>query len=84
LGRCVAADHLTFRTGEVIVGRRGMLVNGVLHVWGYPGAELDEVQIIADETPNRLAVTYSWIARTGRQYATAFAPLPPGDDVGAE
>ncbi len=84
LGRRAMADHLTFRTGDVIVGRRGMLVNGVLHVWGYAGARLDAVQVIDDEKPNRLAFTYSWIARTGRQYATAYAPIPDGCSIGAD
>lgn len=76
LGRRTMRDHLTFRTGEVILGPRGMLVNGVLHVWGYPGARLEDVRLVDDERPNRLAITYSWVARTGRQYHTAHAPVP--------
>jgi hypothetical protein len=51
-------------------------VNGVLHVWDTFGARLYGIELIENERPRRLAVTYSFITRTGRQYATAFAPVP--------
>lgn len=76
LGRWTAAGQLTYRTGEVILGDRGMLVNGALHVWDYFGSQLDGIELIETETPRRLAVTYSFLTRTGRQYATAYAPVP--------
>jgi uncharacterized membrane protein len=76
IGRRTSAAHLAYRTGEVIIGERGMIVNGVLHVWDMFGSQLDGIELIETERPRRLAVTYSFITRAGRQYETAFAPFP--------
>lgn len=67
--------HLTFRTGEVIVGRRGLLVNGVLHAWGgflswLSGATLEK------GPPAILTVTYGYLARYGPQYVSVSLPVP--------
>lgn len=76
LGRRAMANHLAFRGGEVIIGRRGLMVNGVLHVWGYVSSRLDDIEHHDTEWPNRLTFTYSWVSRTGRQYWSAHVPLP--------
>lgn len=76
LGRWSSAAQLAYRDGEVIIGDRGMMVNGVLHVWDYVGSRLDGIELIATEQPRRLAVSYSFITRAGRQYETVFAPVP--------
>lgn len=64
------------RSGEVIVGRDGLLFNGVLHVWNtmlsWPGrAHFDE------GPPPMLTITYKYAARTGAQPVHVQLPVPP-------
>lgn len=71
-GQRISARHLEFRSGEVIVGERGLLFNDVLHVWSVPlswlaGAELG---------PDGLAVAYAYFSRMGPQYVTVLLPAP--------
>jgi hypothetical protein len=71
----IRRKHLAFRTGEVIVGRRGLLVNGVLHVWGgflswLSGATLEK------GPPAILTITYGYLARYGPQYVSVALPVP--------
>ncbi|NJL50346.1 MAG: hypothetical protein HC909_01125 [Blastochloris sp.] len=84
VGRWSSTAQLTYRDGVVIIGNRGMLVNGALHVWDYVGSRLDGIELIETEQPRRLAVTYSFLTRAGRQYETVFAPVPDdGTDLAA-
>lgn len=74
LGGRVRQDHWRMRDGRVIVGERGLLFNGVLHVWALPLTRLDGVTTARD--PDRMIVRYSWLARTGRQSAAVTLPVP--------
>jgi uncharacterized membrane protein HdeD (DUF308 family) len=76
----IARRHLSFRSGEVIVGRDGLLVNGVLHVWSVPlswlvGATLD---------PGAMTVTYAHFIRYGVQTVDVLLPVPHGAQEDAQ
>ena len=71
--------HLIFRTGEVIIGRRGLLVNGVLHVWGGLLSWLSAASL-EDGKPPMLTITYAYLARYGAQYVNVLVPVP-GDCI---
>lgn len=82
LGSRARRAHWRMRDGRVIVGERGLLFNGVLHVWALPLTRLDGVGLSQD--PNRLIVRYSWLTRVGRQSAAVTLPVPPGAEGEAE
>lgn len=71
----IRRKHLTFRTGEVIVGRRGLLVNDVLHVWGGFFSWLSAASLEDGKHP-MLTITYSYLARYGLQYINVLVPVP--------
>jgi hypothetical protein len=71
LGQRAMAEHLKFRTGEMIVGERGLLCDGVLHAWDIPLSRLADASLGRDS----LEVTYAYYARSGTQYATALLPV---------
>lgn len=71
LGRRATAAHLEFRTGEMIVGERGLLCDGVLHAWDVPLSWLADASL----GPMALEVTYAYYARSGAQYVTARLPV---------
>jgi len=61
---------------EVIVGAEGLIVNGVLHVWGtyltwLVGATIERGR------PASLVVTYAYLARVGPQFVSVVLPVPP-------
>lgn len=71
----IRRKHLTFRTGEVIVGRRGLLVNDVLHVWGVFLSWLSAASLEKGKHPV-LTITYGYLARYGPQYINVSVPVP--------
>lgn len=71
----IRRKHLTFRTGEVIVGRRGLLVNDVLHVWSGFFSWLSAASLEDGKHP-MLTITYSYLARYGLQYINVAVPVP--------
>jgi hypothetical protein len=82
-GNRIRRIHLTFRTGEVIVGRRGLLVNGVLHAWGGLLSWLSGAALEAGP-PAILTVTYGYLARYGPQYVSVPLPVAPDSVAAAE
>jgi hypothetical protein len=74
LGGRATRERFKLRSGEVIVGERGLLVNDVLHVWGTYLSWLSRVEIEKGPPP-ALLVTYAYLARHGSQPATVSLPL---------
>jgi hypothetical protein len=74
LGNWASRERFEFRSGEVVVGERGLLINDVLHVWGTPFSWLACVKIEEGESPV-LLVTYAYVARHGAQMTTVSLPL---------
>jgi hypothetical protein len=75
LGARVQEAHWRPTSCEVIVGARGLLVNGVLHVWALPLSRLLGARLVTH--PRALVVTYGWFARSGRQDVEVILPVPP-------
>lgn len=82
LGGRAMRRQWTWRDGEVIVGERGLLFNGVLHVWGLPLTRLTTVERIRD--PGSLVVGYAWVARTGVQSTSVTLPIVRDAQVEAD
>jgi hypothetical protein len=61
--------------GRVVIGRRGLLVDGELHVWAIPIGGLETVALSAGE--RRLDVVYGWVSRVGWQSVGVSIPVPP-------
>jgi hypothetical protein len=74
LGGRAARERFELRTGEIIVGERGLVINGVLHVWGTYASWLSRVEIETGPPP-ALLVTYAYFARHGAQPATVSLPF---------
>jgi uncharacterized membrane protein YhdT len=67
--------QMRFRSDRIIVGRDGLMMNGILHVWAVPltwlvGAEL------AERPPATLSVTYAVLGRAGPSLQTVVLPVP--------
>lgn len=75
IGRRVEEIHWRHRDGEVIVGERGVLSNGVLHVWDLPLNRLRGAALGA--RPPTLTIAYAWFGRYGWQEAAVDLPVPP-------
>jgi hypothetical protein len=75
-GNRVTRKQLTMRSGEVIVGKRGVLVNGVLHVWGTFLSRLSGATLERGSNP-ALRISYSVLARHARQEVAVTLPLAP-------
>ncbi|NLH79867.1 MAG: hypothetical protein GX458_03355 [Phyllobacteriaceae bacterium] len=73
-GRRTQASQWRRRTGEVIVGERGLLRDGVLHVWAVPLSRLIGARM--QERPLGLVVTYGWWSRAGWQAVSVALPVP--------
>jgi hypothetical protein len=74
-GTRVRRIQMLFRSDRIVVGRGGLMVNGILHVWAVPltwlvGAEL------ADRPPATLSVTYAVLGRFGPNLQTVVLPVP--------
>mgnify|MGYP001342108789 CR=1 FL=1 len=61
------------RDGVVIVGERGLLLNGVLHCWGIPFSWLSNAAL--DESKPDLTVMYAYLSRYGPQFVTVTLPV---------
>lgn len=74
LGRRAARDLWRWRGGEAIVGRRGLIFNGALHVWAVPLTRLVGAQVAGE--PPALVVAYRYLGRAGAQTVTVTLPAP--------
>jgi hypothetical protein len=74
LGNWASRERLEYRSGEVVLGERGLLFNDVLHVWGTPFSWLEGVEIEEGESP-ALIVTYAYMARHGAQTTRVALPF---------
>lgn len=75
LGQRALAAQLVYRGGEAIVGERGVLFNGVLHVWGAPLSWLTGARLSPDE--RMLEIDYAFLSRLGAQGVSILLPVPP-------
>ena len=75
LGERVRKKQLQPRSRQVIVGRDGLLVNDVLHVWRTPLSWLVGTRI-EPGSPTVLTVTYAFLARYGAQSVDVVLPVP--------
>ena len=75
VGSMTRRSHLEPQDGEVIVGRHGLIVNNVLHVWSAWLAWLSSVEL-EHGPPAILTITYAFLARYGPQYVTVPLPVP--------
>ena len=76
-GNRIRKRHLQMRSGEIIVGTEGVLVNDVLHVWSaflswLVGAEIEK------GPPPILTITYGFWGRYGPQFVGVMLPIGPG------
>jgi hypothetical protein len=76
LSNRVRKRHLAMRSGAIIVGAHGLLVNDVLHVWSVPTSWLSAVELERGPTPI-LTITYATAGRYGTQYIGVLLPVPP-------
>lgn len=82
LGQRAMAAQLVYRGGEAIVGERGLLFNGVLHVWGAPLSWLTGARLSRDG--RSLEVGYAYLSRLGAQNVSTLLPVPPESRAAAE
>lgn len=74
-GKRVNRIQMQFRSDRIVVGRDGLMMNGILHVWAVPltwlvGAELEE------RPPATMSVSYAVLGRFGPQVQTITLPVP--------
>lgn len=75
LGNRATQRQWQMASGEVIVGRDGLLFNGTLHIWSTMMS--GKVRAGFDEgPPPLLAVRYSYVTRAGMQPVTVILPVP--------
>jgi hypothetical protein len=74
-GNRVRKKQLEPRSGEIIVGTDGLLVNEVLHVWRTPLSWFSGTRIELGP-PALMTVTYGFLARYGVQYVDVMLPVP--------
>lgn len=82
LGQRAMAAQLVYRGGEAIVGERGLLFNGVLHVWGAPLSWLTGASLSRDGRV--LEIGYAFLSRIGAQGVSVLLPVPPEARAEAE
>lgn len=82
LGRRAMEAQLVYRGGEAIVGERGLLFNGVLHVWGAPLSWLTGARLSRDG--RALEVDYAFLSRLGAQGVSVMLPVAPESRAAAE
>ncbi len=78
LGTHIYASQLQYRTGEVIVGRRGVSVDGVLHAWDNWLSWPEGGEVIERPVP-MLVVGYGFWTRYGPQHVAVRMPLMSSD-----
>jgi hypothetical protein len=76
LGRRTMRRHWVWRGGEAVVGERGLVFNGVLHVWDAPLTQLRGARVSA--SPPALVVAYRYWSRAGAQGIETVIPVPRG------
>jgi hypothetical protein len=76
LSNRVRKQHLKMRSGEIIVGPQGLLVNDVLHVWATPLSWLSRVDL-EQGPPVVMTITYAIVGRSGTQHIGVMLPVPP-------
>jgi hypothetical protein len=76
-GNRIRKSHLQMRSGEIIVGTDGLLVNDVLHVWSVPLSWLADVEMEKGPPPI-LTITYAFWGRYGPQFVGVMLPIGPG------
>jgi hypothetical protein len=76
LGKRLALAHARLRSGEIIVGRKGLLANDVLHVWGSFLSWLSKVSLHRGRHPS-LTVSYFVVTRLGAREVSVTLPLSP-------
>lgn len=81
-GQRVMRRQLEYRGGEAIVGERGLMFNGVLHVWGAPLSWLTGARVSRDG--RALEVDYAFLSRLGAQGVAVLVPVPPEAQAEAE
>jgi hypothetical protein len=69
------------KLGEAYVGKRGVLLNESFHSWNFL-SWLEDVSI--DRKRKLLVITYSALARYGKDYFTVNIPIPDGKEKEAE
>jgi hypothetical protein len=79
-GNRVRRKQLQPRSGEIIVGTDGLLVNDVLHVWRTPLSWFIGSRIESGP-PTLMTITYGFLARYGVQTVDVLLPVPD-DQVG--
>lgn len=77
LSNRVRKRHLQMRSGEIIVGTEGLLVNDVLHVWSAFLSWLVGAEIEKAPRPI-LTITYAFWGRYGPQFVGVMLPIGPG------
>lgn len=77
LGNRVRKSHLQMRSGEIIVGTQGLLVNDVLHVWSAFMSWLVDAEFDKGPPPV-LTITYAFWGRYGPQFVGVMLPVAPG------
>jgi hypothetical protein len=76
LSNRVRKRHLQMRSGEIVVGTDGLLVNDVLHVWSVPMSWLCGAAL--EQGPDAiLTITYATAGRYGTQHISVTLPVPP-------
>lgn len=80
VGKRITTSHLTMRSGEVIIGKEGVLVNDVLHVWAVPLSRLSDAGLANDV----MYVDYAYWGRSGPQCVTIRLPVTAESRRGAE
>jgi hypothetical protein len=76
LGKRTALVHARLRSGEIIVGRSGLLANDVLHVWGSFLSRLSKVSLHQGRHPS-LTISYFILTRLGPQEVSVDVPFSP-------
>jgi hypothetical protein len=76
-GNRVRRSHSRMRSGEIVVGTEGLLVNDVLHVWSILLSWLVSAETEKGPPPI-LTITYGFWGRYGPQYVGVMLPIGPG------
>ena len=74
MGRRVVWSQLDYRSGDIIVGRQGLMRDGVLHVWDL-GLSWLEAPHIEEKPVPVLTVSYAYWARYGPQGVNVRLPF---------
>lgn len=83
LGGRANRKHWEWRGGEARIGRRGLIFNGVLHVWSVPLSWLNGARLVEHPLALRVAYAY-WNPRSVPQIVEAVIPVAPAARAGAE